>query len=65
MMGLTTSAFVKQAAIQAARKAVAEERQVVLGAEAWRKFAEAVDKPGEVNEGLADLLRRRSVFDTE
>lgn len=65
MLGLTTSAFVKQAALQAARKTVSEERQIVLGAEAWQKFTDAVDKPGEVNEGLAELLRRPSVFTAE
>lgn len=65
MLGLSTSAFVKQAALQAARKAVSEERQVTLGVEAWQKFAAAVDRPGVVNEGLAELLRRPSVFTAE
>jgi uncharacterized protein (DUF1778 family) len=65
MLGLSTSAFVKQAALQAARKTVSEERQVALGAEAWQKFTAAVDRPGKVNEGLAELLRRPSVFTAE
>ncbi|MCY7412297.1 MAG: DUF1778 domain-containing protein [Salinibacterium sp.] len=62
MLGLTTSAFVKQAALQAARKTVSEGRQIVLSAEVWQNFTAAIDKPGEFNDGLAELLRRPSVF---
>ena len=65
MLGLTTSAFVKQAALQAARKTISDERQISLGDEAWQKFTAAIDKPGEFNDGFADLLRRPSVFTAE
>ena len=65
MRGLTTSAFVKDAALRAARETIHQERQVQLGAEAWEMFTAAIDRPGEYVEGLADLIRRPSVFSTE
>lgn len=64
-LGLTTSAFVKQAALEAARRVLTEERQVRLSEDAWAKFVDAVDKPGTVNVGLAELLSRPSRFSTE
>jgi len=64
-LGLTTSAFVKQAALEAARRVLTEERQVRLSEDAWAKFVDAIDKPGDVNKGLADLLTRPSRFSTE
>lgn len=65
LLGLTTSAFVKQAAVEAARRTIAEERQIVLGERAWQAFADAVDSPGQISEGFAELLRRPSVFSGE
>lgn len=64
-LGLTTSAFVKQAALEAARRVLTEERQVRLSEDAWAKFVDAIDKPGTVNAGLADLLTRETRFSTE
>lgn len=65
MRGLTTSAFVKDAALRAAREAIQEERVLRLGAEDWELFTAAISRPGEYVEGLADLLRRPSVFTDE
>lgn len=65
MLGLSTSDFVKQAALQAARTTITEERQMVLGSETWQTFTATIDRSGEFNEGLAELLRRRSVFTSE
>lgn len=62
MLGVTTSAFVKDAALRVARETIHQERQIQLGAEAWEKFTAAVDRPGEYVEGFAELLRRPSVF---
>lgn len=65
MLGLTTSAFVKDAALRAARQTISEERQIRLGSEAWEKFNAAIDRPGEYSEGFAELLRHPSVFPAE
>lgn len=65
MRGLTTSAFVKDAAVRAARETIQEERQLLLGAEAWEAFTAEISRPGKYVEGLADLLRRPSVFSGE
>lgn len=65
MRGLTTSAFVKDAALRAAREAIQEERVLRLGEEDWEMFTAAISRPGEYNEGLAELLRRPSVFSEE
>ena len=65
MRGLTTSAFVKDAALRAARETIHEERVLRLGAEDWEMFTAAISRPGKYNEGLAELLRRPSVFSDE
>ncbi len=65
LLGLSTSAFVKDAALRAARQTISDERQIRLGAEAWEKFTAAVDRPGEYSEGFAELLGRPSVFSAE
>lgn len=65
MLGLTTSAFVKDAALRMARETIHQERQLQLGAEAWEKFTAAVDRPGEHIEGFAELLRHPSAFNND
>ncbi len=65
LLGLSTSAFVKEAALRAARHTIHQERQVQLGAEAWQTFVEVIDRPGRHSEGFAELLRRPSVFAAE
>ena len=65
MLGLSTSAFVKDVAVRTARQMIQQERQISLGADAWEKFAAAIDRPGEFSEGFAELLRRPSVFSAE
>lgn len=65
LLGVTTSAFVKDAAIRAAREAIEQERHIRLGDDAWQKFSSAIDRPGRPEAGLAELLRRPSVFSDE
>lgn len=65
MLGLSTSAFVKDAALRTARETIRQDQQIRLGAEAWEKFAAAIDRPGQFSEGFAELLRRPSVFPAE
>ena len=62
LLGVTTSAFVKDAAIRAARQTIDEERRIRLGDEAWEKFSAAIDRPGRPVAGLTELLQRPSVF---
>lgn len=65
LLGLTTSAFVKDAALRTARQTIHQEREVRLGTEAWQRFTDAIDRPGEYSESFAELLRRPSVFSPE
>lgn len=65
LLGVSTSAFVKDAALRAARAAIQQERQVRLEAEAWSTFTAAIDRPGEFSAGFAELQRRPSVFTAE
>lgn len=60
--GLTTSAFVKDAALRAARATIQEEHLLVLGADDWEFFVAEISRPGKYVEGLADLFRRPSIF---
>ncbi|MBX3091637.1 MAG: DUF1778 domain-containing protein [Cryobacterium sp.] len=60
--GLTTSAFVKDAALRAARATIQEEHLLLLGADDWEFFTAEISRPGKFVEGLADLLRRPSIF---
>jgi uncharacterized protein (DUF1778 family) len=63
--GLTTSAFVKDAALRAARATIQEEHLLLLGADDWEFFTAEISRPGKFVEGFADLLRRPSVFSDE
>lgn len=63
LSGLTTTAFVQNAAITAAREAVRQKREIELNKEAWAVFERAVSVPAQVNPKLARLLARPSIFD--
>lgn len=59
--GLT--GFVRDAAIQEAKRVLAD-RQVFPVADAdWQRFNELLDRPAEVPEGLQRLFAKSSVFD--
>jgi len=59
---LSVSAFVLQAANQAADDLLAERRTIHLSPDAAAAFAEALDRPAEVNERLAAALERPAKF---
>lgn len=63
-VGVPVAAFVKDAAIRSARQTLREQHQLQLDAEAWNVFSAAVDRPGRVVPGFADLLSRPSLFGT-
>jgi uncharacterized protein (DUF1778 family) len=59
---LSVSAFVLQAANQAADDLLAERRTVHLSPNAADAFAEALNRPARVNERLAAALKRPQQF---
>lgn len=61
-VGVTVAAFVKDAAVRTARRTLQEQRQLQLDAESWEKFVTAIDRPGQVVPGFAELLARPSLL---
>jgi uncharacterized protein (DUF1778 family) len=59
---LNVSAFVLQAAAFRAEEILAERTSIRLSPEAAAAFSEALERPAEVNERLADALRRKRAF---
>ena len=59
---LSVSAFVLQAASQAADKVLAERQVIHLSPDAAAVFTEALNNPARVNERLAAALRRSAKF---
>lgn len=60
--GRSISDFATTALTERATDVVRRERELQIEAEAFDRFAAILDEPGTYNEGLADLLRRPSVF---
>ena len=59
---LNVSAFVVQAAATKAEEILAERSSVRLSPQAATAFTEALERPAEVNERLAQALRRKRNF---
>jgi uncharacterized protein (DUF1778 family) len=59
---LTVSAFVVQAAASRAEEILAERSSIRLSAGAAAAFSEALERPGEINERLAQALGRKHQF---
>lgn len=59
---LSVTSFVLQAASRAADELLAERRAIELPPAASAAFAEALDRPAQVNERLAAALRRPARF---
>jgi uncharacterized protein (DUF1778 family) len=59
---LNVSAFVVQAAASKAEEVLAERSSIRLSAEAAVAFSEALGRPAEVNDRLAQALRRKRKF---
>ena len=59
---LNVSAFVVQAAAAKAEEVLAERSSIRLSREAALAFSEAMERPAEVNDRLAQALRRKRKF---
>ena len=59
---LNVSAFVVQAAASRAEEVLAERSSIRLSGEAATAFAEALERPAEVNERLSSALGRERKF---
>jgi uncharacterized protein (DUF1778 family) len=59
---LNVSAFVVQAAASRAEEILAERSSIRLSREAATAFTEALERPAEVNDRLASVLRRKRKF---
>ncbi|MHB8491649.1 MAG: type II toxin-antitoxin system TacA family antitoxin [Solirubrobacteraceae bacterium] len=59
---LNMSAFVIQAAASRAEEVLAERSSIRLSAHASAAFTEALERPAEVNDRLANALHRRRMF---
>jgi uncharacterized protein (DUF1778 family) len=59
---LNVSAFVVQAAASKAEEILAERSSIRLSAQAAVAFSEALERPAEVNDRLAQALRRKRKF---
>ncbi|MGH2913829.1 MAG: DUF1778 domain-containing protein [Steroidobacteraceae bacterium] len=59
---LNVSAFVVQAAASKAEEILAERSSIRLSAQAAAAFSEALERPAEVNDRLAQALRRKRKF---
>lgn len=59
---LSVTAFVLQAANRAADDVLAERQTIRLSPDAAAAFAEALDRPAQVNERLAKALQRQAKF---
>ena len=59
---LSVSAFVLQAASQAADDLLAERQTIHLSPDAAAAFTEALNRPARVNERLAAILERSTKF---
>jgi uncharacterized protein (DUF1778 family) len=59
---LNVSAFVVQAAAAKAEEILAERSSIRLSPDAALAFSEALERPAEVNDRLAQALRRKRKF---
>ena|SRR5438067_1573451 len=59
----TLSNFMLEHACAAAQEVLAEQRDIVMNAPAWRAFCAALDEPPRKLPAVAKLLTQPSVFD--
>lgn len=60
--GRSVSDFSVTALVREAAEVIARERDLSMSQAAWEAFNAAIEQPAQPVEGLARLLRRRSVF---
>lgn len=59
---MTTSQFVKQAALRSAEEVLADQTRFVLPAQQWAAFTEALDRPARVIPALRSAAAKPSPF---
>ncbi len=59
----TFTSFVRDAAVNEAKRVLADRTTFELDDADWRRFNELLDRPARVPEGLRDLFSRPSVFE--
>lgn len=57
------SSFVRFAAVSEARRILADRTQFALDDSAWDEFAQLLDRPPRVPDGLRELYSKPSVFE--
>lgn len=61
--GRTVTDFSVSVLVREAAEVIRHERDLQMSQEAWEAFNEAVERPAQTVEGLANLLKRVSVFE--
>ena len=62
IQGRSVSDFTAETLAERAEEVIRRDRELHVGDEAFAAFAAALDEPAQSIDGLADLLRRRSLF---
>jgi uncharacterized protein (DUF1778 family) len=57
------SSFVREAAVSEAQRILADRTRFSLGQPAWEQFAELLDRPPRIPDGLRNLFSKPSVFE--
>ena len=63
LAGDDLTGFVRDAAVQEARRVLADRGLFMLAEDDWRTFSVMLDRPARVPKGLKDLFSKPSVFD--
>ena len=59
---MSTSQFVMQAAVRSAEEAIADQNRLVLSAEKWDAFVQALDRPAREIPALVKAIAKSSPF---
>lgn len=62
LSGRSVTDFSVPVLVEQANEIIREDRELHMSEEAWAQFNEILDRPAKSIAGLADLLRRPSVF---
>ncbi|TCS40205.1 DUF1778 domain-containing protein [Reinekea marinisedimentorum] len=63
LLKVDRTVFIQTAALREAHEIIANQRDFLLEDKAFAAFEEALDAPAEVNEGMVDLLSRKSPWE--
>lgn len=63
LLKIDRTVFIQQAALSKAREIISDQRDFTLSDEAFVAFESALDKAPKTNEGMVDLLNRKSPWE--